>query len=150
MNERNEKWREKARLIGKNASILAGGDGSRISRNGETVAAYGWGHLWFGKSVILGRLSKQKFDLSKPCSWCSNRGRKPAWPPHSQPNTITTKKRQFEFLKKGDYSTQQTFHTFDLLKCQTVSYYGTKRPCCVFLCCASALCTLTAVKRIEK
>jgi len=107
-------------------------------------------HLWFGKSVILGRLSKQKFDLSKPCSWCSNRGRKPAWPPHSQPNTITTKKRQFEFLKKGDYSTQQTFHTFDLLKCQTVSYYGTKRPCCVFLCCASALCTLTAVKRIEK
>ena len=114
------------------------------------AAAAAAAHLWFGKSVILGRLSKQKFDLSKPCSWCSNRGRKPAWPPHSQPNTITTKKRQFEFLKKGDYSTQQTFHTFDLLKCQTVSYYGTKRPCCVFLCCASALCTLTAVKRIEK
>ena len=88
-----------------------------------------WLHLWFGKPVILGRLSKQKFDLSKPCSWCSNRCRKPAWPPHSQPNTITTKKRQFEFLKKGHYSTQQTFHTFDLLKCQTVSYYGTKRPC---------------------
>jgi hypothetical protein len=64
--------------------------------------------LWFGKSVILGRLSKQKFDLSKPYSWCSNRGRKPAWPPHSQPNTTTTKKRQFEFLKKGHYSTQQT------------------------------------------
>jgi hypothetical protein len=84
-------------------------------------------HLWFGKSVILGRLSKQKFDLSKPCSWCSNRGRKPAWPPHSQPSTITTKKRQFEFLKKGDYSTQQTFHTFDLLKCQTVNYCGTKK-----------------------
>ena len=52
-----------------------------------------------------------------------------AWPPHSQPNTITTKKRQFEFLKKGHYSTQQTFHTFDLQKCQMVSYYGTKRPC---------------------
>ena len=86
-------------------------------------------HLWFGKSVILGRLSKQKFDLSKPCSWCSNRCRKPAWPPHSQPNPITTKKRQFEFLKKGHYSTQQTFHTFDLQKCQMVSYYGTKRPC---------------------
>ena len=44
-----------------------------------------------------------------------------------QPSTITTKKRQFEFLKKGDYSTQQTFHTFDLLKCQTVNYCGTKK-----------------------
>ena len=49
MNERNEKWREKARLIGKNASILAGGDGSRISRNGETVAAYGWGVYGIGE-----------------------------------------------------------------------------------------------------
>ena len=107
-------------------------------------------HLWFGKSAILGRFLKQKFDLSKSCSWCSNRGRKPAWPPHSQPNTITTKKRQFEFLKKGDYGTQQIFHTFDVLKCQTVSKYGTKRPCCVFLFCASALRTLTADKRIEK
>ena len=132
------------------ASPAADQRASQPSRCGGTCVAAASVHLWFGKSVILGRLSKQKFDLSKPCSWCSNRGRKPAWPPHSQPNTITTKKRQFEFLKKGDYSTQQTFHTFDLLKCQTVSYYGTKRPCCVFLCCASALCTLTAVKRIEK
>ena len=122
----------------------------KYKKEGMSFKCFHNRHLWFGKSVILGRLSKQKFDLSKPCSWCSNRCRKPAWPPHSQPNPITTKKRQFEFLKKGHYSTQQTFHTFDLQKCQTVSYYGTKRPCCVFLCCASALCTLTAVKRIEK
>jgi hypothetical protein len=125
------------------------------SKNGQTwykaVSSGGYApHLWFGKSAILGRFLKQKFDLSKPCSWCSNRGRKPAWPPHSQPNTITTKKRQFEFLKKGDYGTQQIFHTFDVLKCQTVSKYGTKRPYCVFLFCASALRTLTADKRIEK
>ena len=52
MNERNEKWREKARLIGKNASILAGGDGSRISRNGETVAAYGWGVYGIGEHSV--------------------------------------------------------------------------------------------------
>ena len=52
MNERTEKWREKARLIGKNASILAGGDGSRISRNGETVAAYGWGVYGIGEHSV--------------------------------------------------------------------------------------------------
>jgi hypothetical protein len=45
MKERNRWWRERANAIGKNASILAGGDGSRKSRNGETIAANGWGAL---------------------------------------------------------------------------------------------------------
>ena len=52
VKERTEKWREKARVIGENASILAGGDGSRISRNAETVAAYGWGVYGIGKHSV--------------------------------------------------------------------------------------------------
>jgi hypothetical protein len=52
MNERNEKWRAKARIIGENASILAGGDGSRISRDGGTVAAYGWGVYGIGEHSV--------------------------------------------------------------------------------------------------
>jgi hypothetical protein len=53
MNERNEKWRAKAPIIGENASnILAGGDGSRISRDGETVAAYGWGVYGTGEHSV--------------------------------------------------------------------------------------------------
>ena len=52
LEERTEQWREKARAIGKNASILAGGDGSRISRNGETTAAYGWGVYGIGEHSV--------------------------------------------------------------------------------------------------
>ena len=36
----------------KNASILAGGDGSRKSRNGETIAAYGWGVYGIGEHSV--------------------------------------------------------------------------------------------------
>ena len=42
MEERNRWWRERANAIGKNASLLAG---SRKSRNGETIAANGYGAL---------------------------------------------------------------------------------------------------------
>jgi len=45
-----QKWKngidaggQRANAIEKNASILPGGDGSRKSRNCETIAAYGWG-----------------------------------------------------------------------------------------------------------
>jgi hypothetical protein len=36
MEIRNTQWRKQAKEIGQNASILAGGDGSRKARNGET------------------------------------------------------------------------------------------------------------------
>jgi hypothetical protein len=37
---------------------------------------------------LLGKLAKQKFDLSQPCSCCSNRSQKPARPPYSRHNTV--------------------------------------------------------------
>ena len=52
LKERTEQWREQAKVSGKNASILAGGDGSRISRNGETTAAYGWGVYGIGEHSV--------------------------------------------------------------------------------------------------
>ena len=52
MEKRNKQWKEQAEEIGQNASILAGGDGSRKERNGETIAAYGWGVYGIGEHSV--------------------------------------------------------------------------------------------------
>jgi hypothetical protein len=47
--------------IGGNASILAGGDGSRKSRNGETIAAYRWGVYGIGNTRWnIGKISTNR------------------------------------------------------------------------------------------
>ena len=52
MGTRHKQWRKQAEEIGQNASILAGGDGSRKQRNGETIAAYGWGVYGIGEHSV--------------------------------------------------------------------------------------------------
>ena len=52
MEIRNTQWRKQAKKIGQNASILAGGDGSRKVRNGETIAPYGWGVYGIGEHSV--------------------------------------------------------------------------------------------------
>ena len=52
MENRHKQWRKQAEEIGQNASILAGGDGSRKQRNGETIAAYGWGVYGIGEHSV--------------------------------------------------------------------------------------------------
>jgi hypothetical protein len=63
MEIRNTQWRKQAKKIGQNASILAGGDGSRKVRNGETIAAYGWGVYGIGEHSVEYWKNKQHPDV---------------------------------------------------------------------------------------
>jgi hypothetical protein len=63
MGTRHKQWRKQAEEIGQNASILAGGDGSRKQRNGETIAAYGWGVYGIGEHSIEYWKNKQHSDV---------------------------------------------------------------------------------------
>ena len=63
MENRNKQWRKQAEEIGQDASILAGGDGSRKQRKGEIIAAYGWGVYGIGKHSVEYWKNKQHSDV---------------------------------------------------------------------------------------